>query len=744
MRGGSRPGLIRQFTTQLGSGNPVRMLSDVVYLDPSRKKFWLDSFAPQPSSLWSTAVWLSNSPSVYPEFESDLGTISEGGAVRTVLSDMDTTGTVEYIIDMCIRPYHDAFHGKYRIYARMASGSPNAHQDGIECELVMTGGTGAYTGVLNSYVAGVKTAYAFTGGTPGSPMPGVFRVKISGDTITCYWRGVELVSQAVSAHTGYRFGYGMQCTVSGGITLCDYFKISYTATSSEKIRRTKLVASSNGVLYIEDTSTTLAAVTETPQLTLASDRQLMAADYLQKLYIADVGAEKAAATDGVISGATLDSATYADWTALGINVYDDVVELYAGTGPTLGIYEIAADGISTNKLTLKTSPGNGTAISFRILRGAKVYDPSTNKLALWLANVGSTPAAGKNPTGCDCMAVFRGRLVLANGIHWYMSRVNDPLDFNLSGDASDPSRAIAGSDSEAGEIGHIITALIPHTDDYMVMGCTDSLWVMKGDPAWNGMIQNLSRDVGIVSKTAWCNGPHGELIFLSSGGLYMLQPGGASYPVSISGDKIPLELKDIDPKEYEISLEFDVEFGGVHIFMTPNASRTMNHFWFDWSTKSFWIETYQADHEPTAACFHRSYYQGDSGVILGGRDGYLRRFFKSAEDDDGSDISSYVYYGPIRLGDGLYDGLIGEMDARLASESGNVVWTVKAGETAEEALSSSSYDSGTFVAGKNYTIRPRMRGMYFTLKLAGQAGNRSWEVEEIQGIRKSGGRVRTP
>ena len=76
-------------------------------------------------------------------------------------------------------------------------------------------------------------------------------------------------------------------------------------------------------------------------------------------------------TDGSVVTATFDSATYADWTTYGLIAGTDTVDITAGTGPTLTEYEISV--VEATELTLASSPGDGTGLTFFISRDVANY-----------------------------------------------------------------------------------------------------------------------------------------------------------------------------------------------------------------------------------------------------------------------------------------------------------------------------------------------------------------------------------
>jgi hypothetical protein len=739
-RGGSRPGLGKAFYDLLGSGNPVRLLNQVTTVTADDWSFWSDNF--KGSSLgaaWSAATWVDASlPSILPGDFADVTYNTARGAVRSALT-FDTS--LAYEIGLYITPYGGSHNGKYQIFARMNSTPNLTSTGGIKAELIMTDALGTYSGSLKVYdSSGTLTdTHAFTGGGGATtPQAGWFKLRITGNNCVCTWlENTVLASTAVSAAVGSRFGFGMEATVAGGICLVDTFRVQYktAAGSNVQCRRRRLVASANGSLYSEDQLGKLSAVSTS--CTLASDRNLQSAERGQKLYIADNGTPAKIGTNGStdVAGTLLDDASVTDWTALGINTLDHVVVVLSGVGATAGTYAISTIH-ATNGLTLASSAGSSaTGISYRVERAPKVFDPTAGTLAIIAAT------AGQVPTGCTVCCLYRDRLFFAGqpiAPHaWFGSRQGTLTDFDYS--QTDAARAIAGTTADAGLVGEDITALIPHSDDYMIFGCPNSLWIMRGDPAYGGSLDNLSYSAGIVGKSAWCRGPQGEVIFLARSGLHVIAAGGSGYPQALSRDKLPREMIDIDPTMYTALLEYDQRDRGVHIYLTSAENKGQYHWWFDMQSNSFWPVSLSATHEPTATLAYTSASAEDSAVILGCRDGYIRRYYNSQGSDDGTAFSSYVFYGPIRTGRSDYDeGLVKEIFGALGANSGGVTWSLHVGENHESALNASSFASGTLAAGMNYRFRPRARGASAYLKLT-NVDTRPWAVERIGAkIKQSG------
>jgi len=670
------------------------------------------------SSAWTAPSWIAGG--LPPVFTG--GSLTATGKRGAVLKSINIDTGQAYYVNMYIVPQGGQHNGTYEIFLRMNDLTPVGTTDGAICSLNLSGATGIFSGAINVYVSGVLTSYAFTGGTDGGAYPGLFEVVVTANTVACYWRGTLLKSQEISAPVGERVGFSVESTVTGYTCLVSSFALLYKEGVTNLSRKTYLMASSNGVLYKELNYGHLTAVSSS--LTIASDRYVMAQERAMKLYIADWGRYKIEGTDGTIDagGTILDSASVSDWSALSISANDDMVELTNADGlVNAGTYKIQT--IAAESITLASSAGGAGGCTFKILRGPKVYDNSADALTLITATVGSIPVGSK------VLCLYRDRLVWAIAQAWYMSRQGTPTDYNYG--ATDAQRAVYGQGSNAGELGENITALCPFKDDYLVFGCQNSTWVLRGDPAYGGSIDAVSRNVGILSAKSWCYGPSGELIFISRDGLYVMQ--GLSEPQSLSHERLPIELKNISEENYDVFLEYDVKERGVHIYLTGKNEGPSIHWWFDWQYKSFWKVKTATNYEPTATFSLRSEVGNETGVLLGGRDGYVRRFDRDNETDDGTEITSYILYGPIRLGDNEFDkGVLLELIGTRDWHSGTITWEVYVGTKAEDAVNSSTvFETGTWTRdGLNPTARPWAGGGAYCLKLK-NTGSRRWAIEQV-------------
>lgn len=362
-----------------------------------------------------------------------------------------------------------------------------------------------------------------------------------------------------------------------------------------------------------------------------------------------------------------------------------------------------------------------------------VFDAGTEILNTWSKSAGTIDLATMK-----IICEWNGRIVVGDGTSvYYMSRQGDPTDFDFGAVDTDLGRAVAGTSSDTDQLGQPIVAYAPLSRDYLAMGCASSLWLMAGDPAAGGTFSNLSRTIGIIGPSAWCVTPDGLLVFLSSFGVYVASPG--SSPVAVSKYSLPRELFNVDPSSYFIQMAYDVHEEGVVIFLTPKSGGSTTQWFIDWQDRTFWPSTYNEDHQPTAVYSYDTFMGSGSRVMLGGGDGYIRRHTTVAGSDDGEEVNSYVYCGPVRLGSLLQEGSVDMLQAVLGENSNPVGWQIRVGDTGETSLDREVIASGTWGAGRNPPDRPRVRAASANLKLF---STKYWTLEEMVMARSTRGLIR--
>lgn len=264
----------------------------------------------------------------------------------------------------------------------------------------------------------------------------------------------------------------------------------------------------------------------------------------------------------------------------------------------------------------------------------------------WTAYGGE--ASGTIVSSAYLVCRYRGRLVLSGNPNyphqWYMSKIGDPWNWVYS--TTDPLTAVAGNNTDAGEIGDIVRTLIPYGDDYLIFGCANSIHILDGDPASGGSIDELSDTTGIYSWTSWCRDDDGNLYFYGRNGIYLMQ-GGRGRPTNISKAHLPKLASDwaVDPTLHRIVMAYDAERKGILIFKTTIADGTCIGYFYSLETQGFYPITLQTQCGVFSAFDYNSDVVADRTLLLGSNDGYIRGFSDVVKDDNvgaGTEpISSY-------------------------------------------------------------------------------------------------------
>lgn len=372
-------------------------------------------------------------------------------------------------------------------------------------------------------------------------------------------------------------------------------------------------------------------------------------------------------------------------------------------------------------------------------------------------------ASGSMPASAYLVCRYRGRLVLSGNPNyphqWYMSKVGDPWDWLYS--ATDPLTAVAGNNTDAGEIGDIVRCLIPYGDDFLVFGCANSVHILDGDPASGGSIDELSDTTGIYSWTSWCRDDDGNLYFYGRNGIYLMQ-GGRSRPTNISKAHLPQLASDwaINPSTHRVVMAYDNDRRGILIFKTTIADGTCTGYFYSLETEGFYPITLQTQCGVFNSFDYNSDTPADRSLLLGSDDGYIRGFLDSAKDDDTGDSDTAIssYFGIVEkiTEDDDKVGLLSSLTVVMAggasggdfSDSDGCSYEYHKADDAETVLEdlkdgAPAFTTGTLSGtGRKSRIRKRMRAAWLALKFYNSTAAETFGINRIFGIISQKGRIK--
>lgn len=255
-----------------------------------------------------------------------------------------------------------------------------------------------------------------------------------------------------------------------------------------------------------------------------------------------------------------------------------------------------------------------------------------------------TASAGTAPTGCYIVAIYRDRLFVSDGNNFFASRSGDHLDWDYT--AGDRASAFAGNALATARLGDAITSLMPQSNDNLIVGCSRSIYQIKGDPADGGSIEMLTQGAGVFGSEAWCQDDGGAIYFVGNSGLYRIGLGGGPIE-SLSQGKFSSFFDALDDTSYQVQLRYDRKRKLLYCFVTKKATAASVHFVYDLRQQAFFKWQFPTSHGPTSSIVYDGRENDDYYVLLGGRDGKVRKLDPAALNDDGTAISSYVFIGPV-------------------------------------------------------------------------------------------------
>lgn len=353
---------------------------------------------------------------------------------------------------------------------------------------------------------------------------------------------------------------------------------------------------------------------------------------------------------------------------------------------------------------------------------------------------------GDFPTGGPrIITLYRNRLVFARTStdphNIFMSAVGVYGNFDYAAETS--TAAVALNASDAGAVPDVVTALIPFNDDRMVIGSADSVWLLRGDPAAGGRLDNLVWGGGIIGSQAWARDSLGSIYYLSRSDLMMIPPGGG-LPQSISGNRLQKFLSDVDWSIYQPRMAWDDVSKGLWIFLSRATQATLTHLHWDQRADAFTLHQFPNNHGPTAVKNLAGLVYQDQQIILGGFDGILRTLDPAWVTDDGQTINSRAKFAPMPIAEPGEYGVINEMGL-VVGNTGPLHLTYKTylGDNAQDAVESATPAvTGEATEAGRLIRRDRSRGQSLIVELSNTARSRTWSFESGYIIAKTSGKER--
>jgi hypothetical protein len=376
----------------------------------------------------------------------------------------------------------------------------------------------------------------------------------------------------------------------------------------------------------------------------------------------------------------------------------------------LYVYPIYGTFVTTSTVTGKTSTATVPPTSVATGKYHLIYRTTTTEFDNTHTITGSLSAKTITPTavtappnwmpwsphagyeglpegGANIGALCFGRLFLNDMYHpnqWYASRVggtqpegestiDSTRDWLVGQD--DVGSPVSSQNSKAGLVGDAITAMVSYKDDFLLMGCATSIWVLRGDPS-QSVLTRLTDATGIFSQSSWCWDDKNNLYFVGTDGIYRLSADAiinSQPPTNLTKARLPKLVTGmkLNRRTDTVTLGFDKDRYGVMFSASQNDGVWNNSFWLSLITDGVFPQVFTSGQAPMGMMFFDSYDPDQRGLLMGGSDGYIRKFDPTAKNDDGgSTINSFAFIGPVLNSDNLSkDTRVNDIDLSLGADS---------------------------------------------------------------------------
>ena len=193
---------------------------------------------------------------------------------------------------------------------------------------------------------------------------------------------------------------------------------------------------------------------------------------------------------------------------------------------------------------------------------------------------------------------FGARLVLAglnpSPTNWFLSKITDPFDWTPGSGTTAGVEALAGSaGTKFGTVGDNIKALIPVGTNSLVFGCTSSLVMLTGDPAFDNVVfRQISRTVGVLGPRAFTPVNEMSSLIASTEGVFAIDPNTFDIEkgARVSKDRLDNLFSRLDFENTDIVMGYDDARSTALMCVTKTDDVTSSEiFALDMSNGGWWL-----------------------------------------------------------------------------------------------------------------------------------------------------------
>jgi hypothetical protein len=379
----------------------------------------------------------------------------------------------------------------------------------------------------------------------------------------------------------------------------------------------------------------------------------------------------------------------------------------------------------------------------------------------WLPWAETSGYEGLPEGGANAGCLHDGRIILNsmwNPNQWIAGRQGNPLDWLTT--QTDVGSPVSSQTSKAGLVGNPIITPISYKDGYLLFGCENQMWVLRGDVS-NGIMTRLSDNEGIFSPTSFCWDKKQNLWFVSSDGICVLTPdaivNGGSV-VNMTKNRLPnlfRELK-LNRRTDRISMGYDKIRNGIKVSIMQSDGEWGFTLWLSLAEGEdgqirlgIFPQKYADDKYRTSAMhYFDSHDANKRNLLCGCNDGYIRQYDEDYKSDDDTDaIEAWVTIGPMVATDKTRQRLeLNEVSLKMGNGTDGITAEIYKHDNAEKVIKKIE-DTETPDASKTFSgeglqtsLRQRITGVALALVLKNTTADETFILEQILTDIKDGGK----
>lgn len=418
---------------------------------------------------------------------------------------------------------------------------------------------------------------------------------------------------------------------------------------------------------------------------------------------------------------------------------------------------------TTSGHTVSSDNAGGVTMNPASFLPSSIAKPTTPHYSDWSVHPSKTIQL---PSRCYLVCRYNGRGVLAGNPEkpgaWYMTRQADWFDLD-STTLTDLQSPVSSDNADYGDVGDIIKCLAPWHDDYLIFGCEHSMHYIQGDPRAGGSRLEISNKIGMFGDKSWCFDGNGNFWFYGTGGIYRMSVAhGITPPQNITSDVIAnlVTTIDADPHTHKVLLGYDKTRNGIKLTSTNLTTGANKGYWIQLSPLGIWPETVDSTISVYSMFEHNDTDSTKDALLLGSKDGFIRKESDSAKDDEGTStdliITSELLLPVIPAGiDADSKGKIvsttiitsgGAAGSANADTDSVLVSFYKAESLEEISEAVKNGDTPLFTktltgGGRANRIREKFVARAVGIKLSNNTAGESWSINDVNVQRKESGGI---